>query len=75
MYFFGVSLWRLTSSMQVLFVAPRVQAGRPHYQSTGTAIPGARPVHSRPIRLLGHIGLLLCCVCDHQHADGNAQPT
>jgi hypothetical protein len=55
------------SSMQVLFVAERVQAVRPHQQSTGTP-------HSRPIRLLGHIGLFLCCVCDHQRADGSAQP-
>ncbi|KAG2758273.1 hypothetical protein P692DRAFT_20710417, partial [Suillus brevipes Sb2] len=60
---------------EVLFVAERAQAGRPHYQSAGTATPGARPVHSRPIRLLGHIGLFLCCVCNHQHTDGSAQPT
>jgi hypothetical protein len=68
MYFSGVSLWRLMSSMQVLFVAERAQAVRPHHQSAGTP-------RSRPIRLLGHIGLFLCCVCDHQRTDGNAQPT
>jgi hypothetical protein len=56
------------SSMQVLFVAERAQTVRPHQQSTGTP-------HSRPIRLLGHIGLFLCCVCDHQRTDGSAQPT
>ncbi|KAG2758257.1 hypothetical protein P692DRAFT_20710945, partial [Suillus brevipes Sb2] len=60
---------------EVLFVAERAQADRPHYQSAGTATPGARPVRSRPIRLLGHIGLFLCCVCNHQHTDGSAQPT
>ncbi|KAG2758251.1 hypothetical protein P692DRAFT_201799283 [Suillus brevipes Sb2] len=38
---------------EVLFVAERVQADRPHHQSAGTP-------HSRPIRLLGHIGLFLC---------------
>ncbi|KAG1762753.1 hypothetical protein EDD22DRAFT_541835 [Suillus occidentalis] len=52
---------------EVLFVAERAQA-RPHYQSSGTP-------HSRPIRLLGHIGLFLCCVCNHQHIDGHTQPT
>ncbi|KAG1750969.1 hypothetical protein EDD22DRAFT_251994 [Suillus occidentalis] len=60
---------------EVLFVAERAQADRPHYQSAGTATPGARPVHSRPIRLLGHIGLFLCCVCNHQHVGDSAQPT
>ncbi|KIK31806.1 hypothetical protein CY34DRAFT_19553 [Suillus luteus UH-Slu-Lm8-n1] len=53
---------------EVLFVAERVQAVRPHQQFTGTP-------HSRPIRVLGHIGLYLCCVCDHQRTDGSAQPT
>ncbi|KAG1735660.1 hypothetical protein EDD22DRAFT_352166 [Suillus occidentalis] len=53
---------------EVLFVAERAQAARPHHQSAGTP-------HSRPIRLLGHIGLFLCCVCDHQRNDGSAQPT
>ncbi|KIK44969.1 hypothetical protein CY34DRAFT_571560 [Suillus luteus UH-Slu-Lm8-n1] len=53
---------------EVLFVAERVQAVRPHQQSTGTP-------HSRPIRLLAHIGLYLCCVCDHQRTDGSSQPT
>jgi hypothetical protein len=67
MHFSGVSLWRLMSSMQVLFVAERAQAVRPHHQSAGTP-------HSRPVRLLGHIGLFLCCVCDHQRTDGSAQP-
>ncbi|KAG2758227.1 hypothetical protein P692DRAFT_201015139 [Suillus brevipes Sb2] len=60
---------------EALFVAERAQADRQHHKSAGTATPGARPSHSRPIRLLGHIGLLLCCVCNHQHVDGNAQPT
>ncbi|KAG2758289.1 hypothetical protein P692DRAFT_201799301, partial [Suillus brevipes Sb2] len=60
---------------EVLFVSERAPADRPHYQSASTAIPGTRPAHSRPIRLLGHIGLFLCCVCNHQHTDGNAQPT
>jgi hypothetical protein len=68
MYFSGVSLRCLMSSMQVLYVAERRQADRPHHQSTGTP-------HSRPIRLLGHIGLLLCCVCNYQHTDGSTQPT
>ncbi|KAG1720914.1 WD40-repeat-containing domain protein [Suillus occidentalis] len=40
---------------EVLFVAERAQAVRPHHQSAGTP-------HSRPIRLLGHIGLYLCCI-------------
>ncbi|KAG1764101.1 hypothetical protein EDD22DRAFT_951853 [Suillus occidentalis] len=53
---------------EVLFVAERTQADRPHHQSSGTP-------HSRPIRLLGHIGLFLCCACNHQHADGHRQPT
>jgi hypothetical protein len=75
MYSSGVSLWRLMSSMQVLFVAEPAQADRQHHQSAGTATPGARPVRSRPIRLFGHIGLYLCCVCDHQRTDGSAQPT
>ncbi|KAG1732076.1 hypothetical protein EDB19DRAFT_1305647 [Suillus lakei] len=56
---------------EVLFVAPRQQPDRPHPQS---ATPGARPAHSFPLRLLGHLGLFLCCVCNHQHADSNAQP-
>ncbi|KAG2758269.1 WD40 repeat-like protein [Suillus brevipes Sb2] len=60
---------------EVLFVADRAQANHPHPQSANTAAPGARPVYSRPIRLLGHIGLFLCCVCDHQHTDDSAQPT
>ncbi|KIK36951.1 hypothetical protein CY34DRAFT_16044 [Suillus luteus UH-Slu-Lm8-n1] len=60
---------------EVLFVAKRAQAHRPHYQSAGTATPGARPVHSRPIRLLGHIGLFLRCVCNHPRTNSNAQPT
>jgi hypothetical protein len=70
-----VSHWRLTVSTQVLFVAERAPADCPHYQSDSTATPGARRVHSRPIRLLGHIGLFLCCVCNHKHADGNVQRT
>ncbi|KAG1728696.1 hypothetical protein EDD22DRAFT_414200 [Suillus occidentalis] len=60
---------------EVLFVAERAPADRPHHQSASTATPGARRMHSRPIRLLGHIGLFLCCVCNHKHADGNVQPT
>ncbi|KAG2744981.1 hypothetical protein P692DRAFT_201793525 [Suillus brevipes Sb2] len=52
---------------EVLFVAERAQAVRPHHQSAGTP-------HSRPVRLLGHIGLFLCCVCDHQRTDSSAQP-
>ncbi|KAG1749266.1 hypothetical protein EDB19DRAFT_181104 [Suillus lakei] len=60
---------------EVLFVAPQQQPDRPHHQSAGIVTPGARPVHSRPIRLLGHLGLFLCCVCNHQHANGNAQST
>ncbi|KAG1761146.1 hypothetical protein EDD22DRAFT_31440 [Suillus occidentalis] len=43
---------------EVSFVAERAQVDRPHYQSSGTP-------HSRPIRLLGHIGLFLCCVCNY----------
>ncbi|KIK32777.1 hypothetical protein CY34DRAFT_18806 [Suillus luteus UH-Slu-Lm8-n1] len=60
---------------EVLFVAEQTQADRPHYRSAGTATPGARPVHPRPSRVLGHIGLFLCCVCNHQHTDASAQPT
>ncbi|KAG1735661.1 hypothetical protein EDD22DRAFT_924704 [Suillus occidentalis] len=68
MYFFSISLRRLMSPMQVLFVAEQAQAVRPHRQCAGTP-------HSRPIRLLGHIGLFLCCVCNHQHVGDSAQPT
>ncbi|KAG1758589.1 hypothetical protein EDD22DRAFT_564642 [Suillus occidentalis] len=60
---------------EVLFVAERAQADRSHHQSPGTATPDARPVHSRPIRFLGHVGLFLCCVCNHQYTDGSAQST
>ncbi|KAG1750977.1 hypothetical protein EDD22DRAFT_915950 [Suillus occidentalis] len=67
MYFSGINFWPLMSSMQALFVAERAQAVRPHHQSAGTP-------HSRPIRLLGHIGLFLCCVCNHQHAGDSTQP-
>ncbi|KAG2743670.1 hypothetical protein P692DRAFT_20746012, partial [Suillus brevipes Sb2] len=59
----------------VLFVAPQVQLDRPHPQSAGTTTPGAKPAHSRPVRLLGNIGLFFCCACNHQHTDGDAQPT
>ncbi|KAG1758889.1 hypothetical protein EDD22DRAFT_170657 [Suillus occidentalis] len=58
---------------EVLFVAERPQAHRPYHQSAGTATLGARPSHSRPIQLFGHIGLYLCCVFNH-HTDGSAQP-
>ncbi|KAG2343333.1 WD40 repeat-like protein [Suillus weaverae] len=60
---------------EVIWVAERPQPHLSHYQSAGAGTPGARPAHSRPIRLLGHIGLFLCCVCNHQHPDGNARPT
>ncbi|KAG1749238.1 hypothetical protein EDB19DRAFT_1681502, partial [Suillus lakei] len=60
---------------EVLFVAPQQQPDRPHHQSASIVTPGARPVHPRPIQLLGHLGLFLCCVCNHQHADDNAQST
>ncbi|KAG1762785.1 hypothetical protein EDD22DRAFT_543349 [Suillus occidentalis] len=39
---------------EVLYVADPAQADRLHRQSVG-------PPHSRPIRLLGHIGLFYCC--------------
>ncbi|KAG1773763.1 hypothetical protein EDD22DRAFT_965056 [Suillus occidentalis] len=58
---------------EVLFVAERPQAHRPYHQSAGIATLGARPSHSRPIQLFGHIGLYLCCVFNH-HTDGSAQP-
>ncbi|KAG1735658.1 hypothetical protein EDD22DRAFT_352099 [Suillus occidentalis] len=53
---------------EALFVAEPARADHPHPRSAGTP-------HSCPIRLLGHIGLYLCCVCDHQRTDGSAQPT
>ncbi|KAG2343328.1 WD40 repeat-like protein [Suillus weaverae] len=60
---------------EVIWVAERPQPHLSHCQSAGAGTPGARPARSRPIRLLGHIGLFLCCVCSHQHPDGNARPT
>lgn len=71
-FLWHVSLWHLIIIMQVLFVAPQVQLARPHSQST---TPGAKPAHSRPVRLLGNIGLFFCCACNHQHTDGDALPT
>ncbi|KAG1879055.1 hypothetical protein F4604DRAFT_1752599 [Suillus subluteus] len=55
-------------------------SGRPqpdlsHPKSNSTAKPGAEPAHSLPVRLLGHLGLFICCICNHQKADSNPQPT
>ncbi|KAG2345516.1 WD40 repeat-like protein [Suillus weaverae] len=60
---------------EVIWVAERPQPHLSHHQSAGAGTPGARPARSRLIRLLGHIGLFLCCVWNQQHPDGNAQPT
>ncbi|KAG2134536.1 hypothetical protein DEU56DRAFT_950186 [Suillus clintonianus] len=58
---------------EVLFVAQRSPPDRPHTQSNGNTIPGARPAYSLPVRMLAHLVLFLCCASP-QH-DGNAQPT
>ncbi|KAG1762756.1 hypothetical protein EDD22DRAFT_846823 [Suillus occidentalis] len=52
-----------------------VQLDRPHPHSAGTTTPCAKPARLRPVRLLGNIGLFFCCACNHQHTDGDAQPT
>ncbi|KAG2338250.1 hypothetical protein BDR05DRAFT_706325 [Suillus weaverae] len=60
---------------KVIGVAERPKPRLSYHQSAGAGTPVARPVHSLPIRLLGHIGLYLCCIWNHQNPDGNAQPT
>ncbi|KAG2032904.1 WD40-repeat-containing domain protein [Suillus americanus] len=59
---------------EVLYVAPQLPPHRPNTQPNGTITPGGRPAYPLPVRMLGHLGLLLCCVC-HQHSDGNAHST
>ncbi|KAG1867762.1 quinon protein alcohol dehydrogenase-like superfamily [Suillus subluteus] len=56
---------------EVLFVAE--PTNRTRTQPTGTTIPGTRPAHSLPVRMLAHLVLFLCCVSP-QHPDGNAHP-
>jgi hypothetical protein len=46
----------------------------PHAPGINAAIPGARPTHSRLVRLLAHLMLFLCCT-SAQRAGSNAQPT
>ncbi|KAG1839796.1 hypothetical protein F4604DRAFT_459359 [Suillus subluteus] len=51
------------------------QSDPSYLKSADTASPGAGPAqHSLPVRLLGHLALFLCCVCDHRKADSNLQP-
>ncbi|KAG1870887.1 hypothetical protein F4604DRAFT_1771268 [Suillus subluteus] len=57
---------------EVLFVAE--PTNRTPTQPTGTTIPGTRPAHSLPVRMLAHLMLFLCCASP-QHADDNAHPT
>lgn len=68
-----VNLWCLMISAQVLFVAEPLPKNRAYTQRTGTTLPGARPAHSLPIRMLAHLGLILCCASP-QHINGNAHP-
>ncbi|KAG2034648.1 hypothetical protein BDR03DRAFT_1093644 [Suillus americanus] len=56
----------------VLFVAE--PTNRTRSPLTGTTIPGTRPAHSLPVRMLAHFVLFLCCASP-QHVDGNAHPT
>ncbi|KAG1732079.1 hypothetical protein EDB19DRAFT_1305835 [Suillus lakei] len=57
-----------------LFVSDsRPQTDLPHPQSAGTTTPSARPARSRTLQLLAHLGLYLCCVCNHQQQQGQSQ--
>ncbi|KAG2032907.1 WD40-repeat-containing domain protein [Suillus americanus] len=59
---------------EVLFVAPRPPPHPPNTQPAGNTVPGAKPAHSLPVRLLAHLVLFLCCASP-QHPDGNAHST
>jgi hypothetical protein len=65
-----VSLWCLMVSMQVLFVTEPLSPNRICTQPHGTTIPDTRPVYPLPIRMLAHLGLILCCASP-QHVDGH----
>ncbi|KAG1884180.1 hypothetical protein F4604DRAFT_241738 [Suillus subluteus] len=59
---------------EVLYVAPQPPPRRPNTQHAGNTVPGARPAYSLPVRMLGHLGLVLCCKFP-RHPNGNAHST
>ncbi|KAG1844637.1 WD40-repeat-containing domain protein [Suillus subalutaceus] len=59
---------------EVLYVSPQPPPHRPNTQRAGNTVPGARPAYSLPVRMLAHLGLVLCCKFP-RHPDGNAHST
>jgi hypothetical protein len=73
MFFSGVNLQCLMIYMQVLFVAEPLRPNRIPTQPRDTTIPGTRPAHSLPLRMLAHLVLFLCCASP-QRVGGDVHP-